>query len=66
GLTCSEDSKVHVQGGVSDDSGFTLRAGSKHHQHIFAVKNGGSGTKFSLVELQLPTDLDESSSKSSD
>jgi hypothetical protein len=66
GLTCSEDSKVHVQGGSSDDSGFTLRAGSKHHQHIFAVKNGGSGTKFSLVELQLPTDLDESSSKSSD
>jgi hypothetical protein len=30
------------------------------------VKDGGEGTKFSLVELQLPTGLDESASKSSD
>jgi hypothetical protein len=67
GLTCDEEhnSNVHVNG-ISDDSGFTLRAGSKHHQHIFVVKNGGEGTKFSLVELQLPTGLDESASKSSD
>ena len=67
GLTCDEEhnSNVHVNG-ISDDSGFTLRAGSKHHQYIFVVKNGGEGTKFSLVELQLPTGLDESASKSSD
>jgi hypothetical protein len=67
GLTCDEEhnSNVHVNG-ISDDSGFTLRAGSKHHQHIFVVKDGGEGTKFSLVELQLPTGLDESASKSSD
>jgi hypothetical protein len=67
GLTCSEDSKVQLHGnGIDDDNGFNLRAGSKHHQHIFAIKNGGEGTKFSLVELQLPTELDESSSKTSD
>jgi hypothetical protein len=67
GLTCSEDSKVQLHGyGIDDDSGFTLRAGSKHHQHIFALKSGGEGTRFSLVELQLPTGLEESSSKTSD
>jgi hypothetical protein len=68
GLTCHEEhnGNVHVNG-FSDDSGsFTLRAGSKHHQHIFVVKGSGEGTKFSLVELQLPTGLDESASKSSD
>ena len=67
GLSCKEEHHNNVQiNGVSDDSCFTLRAGSKHHQHIFAIKSGGEGTKFSLVELQLPTGLDESSSKSSD
>jgi hypothetical protein len=67
GLGCDEEHNRNVQvNGISDDSGFSLRAGSKHHQHIFAIKNGGEGTKFSLVELQLPTGLDESASKSSD
>ena len=53
GLTCSEDkngSRVHT-----DDSLPNLRAGSKRHQHIVGLeKNSGSGTRFSLVELQLP------------
>jgi len=67
GLTCSEDSKVQVHGnGFNDDDAFTLRAGSKHHQHIVAIKNGGPGTRFSLVELQLPTGLEEHASKTSD
>ncbi|HUB17687.1 MAG TPA: hypothetical protein VL990_03570 [Acidobacteriaceae bacterium] len=67
GLTCSEDSKVQVRSGAfDDDSSFSLRAGSKHHQHIFAIKNGGPGTRFSLVEIQLPTGLEEGSSKTSD
>jgi hypothetical protein len=67
GLSCKEEHHGNVQiNGVSDDSGFTLRAGSKHHQYIFAIKSSGDGTKFSLVELQLPTGLDETSSKSSD
>jgi hypothetical protein len=69
GLTCSEDAKVQLHGnGMDDDEmDFNLRAGSKHHQHIFAIKkNSGDGTRFSLVELQLPTGLDENSSKTSD
>lgn len=64
GLTCSDDksnSNVHV----SDDSGLSLRAGSRHHQHIFAVKkNTGTGTRFSLVELQLPESIDRKESQS--
>jgi hypothetical protein len=67
GLTCTLEHHPDVQiSGVSDDAGLTLRAGSKHHQHIFAIKDGGAGTRFSLVELELPTGLDETSSKSSD
>lgn len=69
GLTCSEDEghHVHVQvNGLPDDSGLTLLAGSKHHQHIVAVKDSSSGTKFSLVELQLPEALSDSGSKTSD
>ncbi len=67
GLTCNEDSKVHVNNGnFENDDAFTLRAGSKHHQHIMAIKNGGPGTRFSLVEIQLPTGLDEGSDKTSD
>jgi hypothetical protein len=71
GLTCNEDSHVHVKPdgeyhGLDNESGLTLRAGSKHHQHILAIKEGGPGTRFSLVEIQLPTGLEESSSKTSD
>jgi hypothetical protein len=64
GLSCSDDkgnSHVHV----SDDNGLSLRAGSRHHQHIFAVKkNSGTGTRFSLVELQLPESIDRKESES--
>ena len=67
GLTCNEDSKVQVQGGnMNDDDALTLRAGSKHHQHILAFKNETPGTRFSLVEIQLPGGLEEHASKTSD
>jgi len=71
GLTCREDSHAHVSfndngDSVSDDSGLTLRAGSRHHQHILAIKKGGTETRYSLIELQLPTGLDQSASKGSD
>ncbi|HEX3471117.1 MAG TPA: hypothetical protein VHT28_08025 [Silvibacterium sp.] len=64
GLTCSDDKgNAHVHG--SDDSRLSLKAGSKHHQHIFGIeKRSGSGTRFSLVELQLPTGVETSSSES--
>jgi len=70
GLTCREETHPHVQfngdTGISDDSGLTLRAGSKHHQHILAFRNSSEGTKFALVELQLPSGVEEGSSKTSD
>ena len=61
GLGCSDnDSKAHVQ--LSE--GLSLKAGSRHHQHIMGIeKNSGPGTRFSLIELQLPAAIDKDSSK---
>jgi hypothetical protein len=68
GLSCHEDGNVHVNMNNNangfDDSGLTLRAGSKHHQHILAFKTTSDGTKYSLVELQLPEGLDDSHANS--
>jgi len=70
GLKCREGShdNVHVNGVNIDDSnsGFTLRAGSKHHQHIFALRSSGLGTRFALIELELPEGPSGSSSAPSD
>ncbi|HEY1768610.1 MAG TPA: hypothetical protein VGG26_13200 [Terracidiphilus sp.] len=62
GLSCSTtDGKEHVN--VSD--GLMLKAGSRHHQHILGIKhNDGPGTRFALIELQLPAAIDKASSKS--
>ena len=64
GLGCSDDkgnSKIHV----TEDSSLSLRAGSRHHEHIFAVdKVHSAGTRFSLVELQLPEGIDKDSHES--
>lgn len=67
GLSCNEENRgnVHVNG-MDDDSGFTLRAGSRRHQHIFALKKSDQGTRFALIELQLPSGLTESASRTSD
>lgn len=64
GLTCSDDKgNSHVN--ISDDSGLSLRAGSRHHQHIFAIKKStDTGTQFSLVELELPEGIDRKESES--
>ena len=69
GLTCREDQHAHVQmngngNNFDDDSGLTLRAGSMHHQHIVAFKTTSVGTKYSLVELELPIGVDNSSKTS--
>ncbi|MGA7525010.1 MAG: hypothetical protein WBW84_21345 [Acidobacteriaceae bacterium] len=68
GLSCNEESRgsVQVNGLDDDDSGLTLRAGSRRHQHIFALKHSDEGTRFALIELQLPSSLAEDSSKTSD
>lgn len=62
GLTCSEDNHgAHVQ--VSGN--LSVKAGSKHHQHIVAIEDkSGSNTRFALIELQLPESFDNDSSKS--
>jgi len=64
GLTCSDDnSKAHVH--VGENNSLSLKAGSKRHQHIFGIeKSSGSGTRFSLVELQLPAGTETGSAES--
>lgn len=63
GLGCKEENHVHMNTGNNtnwdDESGLTLRAGSRHHQHILAFKTTSSGTKYSLVELELPPSFDD-------
>lgn len=67
GLTCNQDKdKVDVNGVHIDDGddSFTLRAGSKRHQHIFALRTSGEGTRFALIELEMPQDSSNSSGSS--
>ena len=72
GLTCREDSHSHVNingsGNINaDDSGLSLRAGSRHHQHILAFKTTANGTKYALIELELPASgSDDAKNSSSD
>jgi hypothetical protein len=68
GLTCREDKNVHVNSGGGnstgiEDSGLSLRAGSPHHQHVLAFKTASAGTKFTMVEMQLPGGQDDKSGK---
>lgn len=57
GLTCNDgDHGKHVT--PSDDtngSQIELKAGSQQHQRIVAIDSKGTGTKFGLVELELPS-----------
>ena len=56
GLTCDDSGSSHQ---VNLDESQSLKAGSKHHQHIVGIeKSDGSGTVFSLVELDLPANSD--------
>jgi hypothetical protein len=61
GLGCSDDrGNAHV----NFDQDLTLKAGSRHHQHILGIeKNDGPGTRFALIELQFPNSLDKDSAK---
>jgi hypothetical protein len=63
GLSCSSD-HVHTSN-VNFDEGLLLKAGSRHHQHILGIeKNDGNGTRFALIELQLPESLDKDTGRS--
>ena len=45
--------------------GQSLKAGSKHHQHIVGIeKSDGPDTVFSLVELDLPTSSEDGKAES--
>jgi hypothetical protein len=61
GLGCSDDNG-HTKVADMHDMSMKLKAGSKHHQHIVGIENSdGPGTRFALVELELPQDLDKDS-----
>jgi len=63
GLTCNEN-HGHPRVDMHDaDGGFNLRAGSPHHQWIVGFKDGGPGTRFTLVELELPVNDNQSNAK---
>jgi hypothetical protein len=70
GLTCADDGNggQHFKFNNKDYSqsdGFQLKAGSRHHQHIVGFENSDNGkTKFALIALDLPTDIDKSSDHS--
>lgn len=57
GLTCDDDSKGKhiVTSSSSVDSELQLKAGSRQHQHIVGIDPNGAGTKFGLVELEMPS-----------
>jgi hypothetical protein len=70
GLTCSDDKNSKVQ--INNDNygfskgGLTLKAGSKHHQYVVGgfEKLKDNKTRFALVALDLPADLNHGSDKS--
>ena len=69
GLTCSEGKHTKVKIGRDDygvdKDGLELKAGSKRHQHILGMENPQGGkTKFALVALDLPGDMDSGPDKS--
>lgn len=58
GLSCSDSGGKHGQVNTDVDSSKTeLKTGSKQHQRIVAINPEGSGTKFGLVQLDLPGGL---------
>ena len=71
GLTCNDDknAKVKIDNGdygVTKES-LELKAGSKRHQHILGFEDTHGGkTRFALVALDLPTEVEDSGSGKSD
>jgi len=62
GLTCDDSGKTNQ---VNLDLHQSLKAGSKHHQHIVGIeKTDGPGTVFSLVEIDLPITSEDGKAES--
>jgi hypothetical protein len=72
GLTCNDDNnnaKVKVDDGDYgvNTNDLQLKAGSKRHQHILGFENHSSSrTRFALVALDLPAEVEKSDSGKSD
>jgi hypothetical protein len=70
GLSCAEDGKhnnVHIDQGDYHfgKGGLELKAGSKHHQHIVGFESPTyNQTRFALVALDLPAEIESDSEKS--
>lgn len=58
GLTCEKEHHNHIRVGEQQDGDLELKAGSQAHQHIVGFTPQGTGTKFGLVLLDMPHDLD--------
>jgi hypothetical protein len=57
GLGCDNDKENHISPSNDVSGKIELKAGSKVHQHIVAIDPEGSGTKFGLVALDLPSHI---------
>ncbi len=71
GLTCADDKSNTKTVQIDRDDygtgkdGLELKAGSKRHQHIVGFENPKNGqTRFALVALDLPANLDNGGDKS--
>ena len=67
GLTCNDNNNVRADAGNfhTGEGDLELKAGSERHQHIVGFENSSYGeTRFALVALDLPSDLNAGSGKS--
>ncbi|CAN5639265.1 hypothetical protein BH10ACI4_BH10ACI4_07230 [soil metagenome] len=64
GLGCDNDKENHLSTNNDVSGKMELKAGSKVHQHIVAIDPEGSGTKFGMVALDLPSHISFGNDKS--
>jgi hypothetical protein len=57
GLTCDDDGNKKVNYTKDSNAHIELKAGSKSHQHLVEIGPDGTGTKFGLVALDLPSHI---------
>ena len=64
GLGCDNDKENHISTNDDLSNKTELKAGSKVHQHIISIDPDGSGTKFGMVALDLPSHVTLGNDKS--